>query len=99
MAKNKYDVRFNLIEEITENDIKKLIKQVEEINNYLYATNDLRSPYGSRTLRARIGKEVREIIREEINESNKMSYKEFTLWVVMIFGFFSVALFAILWWL
>jgi len=51
-----------------EDRLKKIEKQVEEINNYLYATNDLRSPYGSRTLRARIGKEVREIIREEIKD-------------------------------
>ena len=39
-----------------------------------------------------------ENLEGEINK-NDFSYKEFTLWVIMIFGFFSVALFAILWWL
>tara|TARA_R110002020_G_scaffold436121_1_gene646327 strand:- start:595 stop:765 length:171 start_codon:yes stop_codon:yes gene_type:complete len=53
------------LEELTKLIIR-VSEQVEEIHNYLYASNDLRSPYGSRTLRARIGKEVREIIREEI---------------------------------
>ena len=45
---------------------KKLALQVAEIHNYLYATNNLLSPYGSETLRARIGQEVKEIIREEL---------------------------------
>ena len=41
MAKDKYDVRFNLIEEITEDDIRELIKQVNEIHqNTTFTTKD-----------------------------------------------------------
>jgi hypothetical protein len=39
---DKYDVRFNLIEEITEDDIRKLIKQVDEIHqNTFVETKDI----------------------------------------------------------
>jgi len=39
--KDKYDVRFNLIEEITEDDIRELIKQVDEIHqNTIFTTKD-----------------------------------------------------------
>tara|TARA_R110002020_G_scaffold436121_1_gene646330 strand:- start:1916 stop:2104 length:189 start_codon:yes stop_codon:yes gene_type:complete len=38
---DKYDVRFNLIEEITEDDIRELIKQVNEIHqNTTFTTKD-----------------------------------------------------------